>query len=243
MRTLPETRLAALILALLAVGLRAAEDDGGIRVRPVWWQGPATAVQLYAEDGDGKPRPVRVLPMCPLESFPATRDKGAVLLRRIEPDPTDPRSRERWEPYASAPIPAGSRDLLMLLLPAAKPGTCLVRMLPMDEDGLRWGGTRLVNFTTKRLVGQVDGKPFAVAAGDSATLPYVASRRSVVDVFLAADDAKGREMIFSSKGIFSPSKRTVLFILQRQGGEGYETRAIDEPNPDPRAGEDSEPGR
>lgn len=230
--------LLPLVIPLAAPApLRAAEDEAGIRVRPVWWQAPAQARQLYAEGKDGKPQPVRVLAMCPLESFATTPEKGAVLLRRIEPDPADPRSRERWEPYASAPLPAGSRDLLMLLLPSADGATCQARLLPMDEGALRWGGTRLVNFTSTRLVGQVDGKPFAAGAGESVILPYAATRRSVVDIVLAAETPRGRRIAFSSKGIFTPAKRTVLFILEKASRDGYETRAIEEPNPDPKVHE------
>lgn len=231
-----------LILLALAGLAPAGAAEGGIRVRPVWWQSPAQPLQLYAEGDDGKPHGVRVLQMCPLESFKADPAKGAVLLRRIEPDPADPKAKPRWTPFATAPVPAGSNDLLMLLLPSADGATCQVRVVPMDESNLRWGGTRLVNFTPDRLVGQVDGKAFAVASGDSAVLPFVASRRTVVDVLIATESQRGRELIFSSKGIFGPAKRTVLFVLRNAAG-GHETRAIEEPNPDPKAHEDSEPGR
>lgn len=247
-------RLVAL-LAILAADLSAANPAAGapgsmanpvisgIRVRAVWWQSPPQAIQLYVDGKGPKPQPVRVLPMCPLESFQASAEKGAVLLRRIEPDPKDPTSKERWEPYATAPLPGGSRDYLMILLPNPDGKTCLARLISMDESDLRWGGTRMVNFTSARLVGQVDGKSFAVASGDSTVLPFVAGRRSVVDIILAAESQKGRELVFSSKGIFTPTKRTMLFIVEKPGADGYETRAIDEPNPDPKAYEDSESGR
>lgn len=226
----------------LAAWAAAAEPEAGVRVRPVWWQSPTQAIQLYAEGSDGKPHPVRVLQMCPLESFRADPAKGAVLLRQAEPDPADPKAKPRWIPYAAAPVPAGSSDLLMLLQPSADGASCQARVLPMDDASLRWGGTLLVNFTPAGLVGRVDGKPFAVAAGAATALPFVAAKRSVVDVLIATEGPRGRELVFSSKGIFSPSKRTVLFILRNAAGR-HETRAIDEPNPDPKAYEDSEPGR
>jgi len=247
-------RLLAL-LALLATDLHAAPTPpgvpgaatnpvvSGIRVRAVWWQTPPQAIQLYVDGKGPKPHPVRILQMCPLESFEASAEKGAVLLRRIEPDPKDPTSKERWEPYVTAPLPGGSRDYLMILLPTPDGKTCLARLLPMDESDLRWGATRMVNFTSARLIGQIDGKSFAVPSGDSAVLPFVAGRRSVVDVILAAESQKGREIVFSSKGIFTPTKRTMLFIVEKPGADGYETRAIDEPNPDPKAYEDSQSGR
>ena len=67
-----------LLVALVATALPAAETAPpdapspaitGIRVRAVWWQSPSQALPLYAEGKDGKPHPVRVLPMCPLEAF------------------------------------------------------------------------------------------------------------------------------------------------------------------------------
>lgn len=248
----PFALLAALVVASLHAAVPSPGAPGataggaaisGIRVRAVWWQSPPQAIQLYADGKGPKPRPVRVLPMCPLEAFEASAEKGAVLLRRIEPDPADPASKERWEPYATAALPGGSRDYLMILLPNPDGKTCLTRLLPMDESDLRWGGTRMVNFTASRLVGQIDGKAFAVPSGDSAVLPFVAARRSVVDIILAAENQKGREIVFSSKGIFTPTKRTMLFIVEKPGKDGYETRAIDEPNPDPKAYEDSQSGR
>lgn len=235
------TRPLLLLIGVLAGALPAAET-AGVRIRPVWWQQPAQAPQLYAAGDDGQPRPVRVLAMCPLESIQADPAKGAQLLRRIEPDPADPKSKVRWVPFATAALPPDSRDLLMLLFPSADGAGCQTRLLAMDEDKLRWGGTRLVNFTPDRLVGLVDNKPFAIAAGDSAILPFVAARRAVVDVVIATENPRGRTLIFSSKGIFGPSKRTVLFVL-RNGSGGHETRAIEEPNPDPNAHEASESGR
>jgi hypothetical protein len=232
-----------LFVILLNVVVRGADDSIGVRIHPVWWQAPAQARQLYAEGKDGKPHPIRVLAMCPLESFVTTPLRGAVLLYRVEPDPADPKSKERWEPYVTAVLPSDSKDILMLLLPSANNTTCRSHLLPMDATALRWGGTRLVNFTSDPLAGQVDGKNFAVARGDSVILPFIATRRAVVDIILAADSKKGRKLVFSSKGIFTPTKRTILFIVEKPESGGYETRAIEEPNPDPKAYEDSESGR
>lgn len=245
----------ALLVAFVGASLTAAPATpafagnpsgaaiSGIRVRPVWWQSPPQAIQLYVDGKGPKPHPIRVLPMCPLEAFEGSAEKGAVLLRRIEPDPSDPTSKERWEPYVTAALPGGSRDYLMILLPTPDGKTCLTRLLSMDESDLRWGATRMVNFTSSRLFGQINGKAFAVPSGDSVVLPFVAARRSVVDIILAAENQKGRELVFSSKGIFTPAKRTMLFIVEKPEKDGYETRTIDEPNPDPKAYEDSQPGR
>lgn len=230
-----------LAVALIVSALHAAEE-ASVRIRPVWWQTPSATIQLYVDDTGGKPRPIRVLQMCPVETFGATSENGAMLLRRIEVDPADPKSKPRWEPYASAPIPPGSRDLLMLLLPAAGGKSAQARLVPMEEDTLRWGGTRLVNLTATRLVGQIADKPFSVAPSGSAVLPFVASRRSVVDIVLAADTSTGREIVFSSKGIFTPTKRTLLFIVNGTEKGRYETRAIEEPNPDPNVQDTSETG-
>ena len=41
------SRLPLLLLGLLAAALPAAET-AGVRIRPVWWQQPAQAPQLYA---------------------------------------------------------------------------------------------------------------------------------------------------------------------------------------------------
>jgi hypothetical protein len=232
-----------LALLALAAGMPSALAQSAAKVRPVWWSSPPSPIQLHVDDG-GKPRPIRVLPMCVLESFKADPAKGAVLLRREEPDPADPEGKPRWVPYASAPVPAGSGEALMILLPSADGKTGQARLVPTDAAGLPWGGTRLVNFTPDRLVGLVDGKRFAVEPGDSATLPYVAARRAVVDLLIGCESRGEQALVFSSKGIFTPAKRTILFILRNPQG-GHETRAIDEPNPDGSAepGEPAAPAR
>ena len=225
-------RLPLVLTALLAGSSAAALAQSAPRVRPVWWQSPAQPVQLHVEDGAGKPRPIRILPMCPLESFKADPTKGAVLLRREEPDPSDPAAKPRWTPYASAPVPSGTREVLMIVQPGGDPKSGQAMVVPMDADALPWGGTRLVNLTPGRLLGMVDGKRFAVEPGDSAVLPFVASKRAVVDVLIGAERQGKQELVFSSKGIFTPAKRTVLFVLRTPAG-AHETRAIEEPNPEP----------
>lgn len=227
MRLLPLLGLAALL-----AGPVAAPAQSAPKVRPVWWQAPAQPIQLYAEGAGGKPQPIRVLPMCLLESFKADPVKGAVLLRREEPDPADPAAKPGWVPYVTTPVPSGSGEVLMVLQPAADGKTGQARVIPMDSAGLPWGGTRLVNFTPDRLVGLVDNKRFAVEPGESAVLPFVASKRSVVDVLIGREGRGEQALVFSSKGIFTPDKRTILFILRNASG-GHETRAIEEPNPNP----------
>jgi hypothetical protein len=234
-------KIPLLLIILLKASLSGAESSSSVHVKPVWWQAPAQPKQLYAEGKDGKPSPVRILPMCILDSFEVTNDKEIILLERIEPDPADKAAKATWKPYASAPMPAGSHDLLLLLLPSNDGLSCQTRLMPIEESSLRWGGTCFTNFTRERLVGQIAGKPFAAAPGESITLPFVATRRSVVEVILAADSRTGRKIVFSSKGIFSPTKRTLLFIINGREPETYETRAIEEPNPDPKAYEESEP--
>ncbi len=219
-------------LALLAAGNAAAQSAP--KVRPIWWQSPAQPIPLFAEGVGGKPQPIRVLPMCVLESFKADPVKGAVLLRREEPDPADPAGKPRWVPFVTAPVPSGAGEVLMVLQPAADGKTGLAKVVPMDAEGLPWGGTRLVNFTPDRLIGLVDGKRFAVEPGDSAVLPFVASKRSVVDVLIGRESRGEQALVFSSKGIFTPAKRTILFVLRTPSGS-HETRSIEEPNPDPTA--------
>lgn len=229
-----------LLLILLSSALHGAEAAAGIKVKPVWWRAPSQTKQLYVEGKDGKPAPVRILSMCILDSFEATSDKEVILLDRIEPVPGDKTSKVSWKTYASAALPAGSHEWLMLLLPSTDGLSCQTRMMSLDESSLKWGGTRFTNFTNEQLVGQIAGKPFSVTPGESITLPFVATRRSVVEVILAADSKAGRTIVFSSKGIFSPTKRTLLFIINGREPGTYETRAIEQPNPDPKAYEEDE---
>ena len=229
-----------LLLILLSSALHGAEAAGGIKVKPVWWRAPSQTKQLYVEGKDGKPAPVRILSMCILDSFEATSDKEVILLDRIEPVLGDKTSKVSWKTYASAALPAGSHEWLMLLLPSTDGLSCQTRMMSLDESSLKWGGTRFTNFTNEQLVGQIAGKPFSATPGESITLPFVATRRSVVEVILAADSKAGRSIVFSSKGIFSPTKRTLLFIINGREPGTYETRAIEQPNPDPKAYEEDE---
>lgn len=227
-------RLPALALLVAIGGVSPLEAQSAAKVRPVWWQSPQKAMELHVDDAGSKPRPIRVLQMCLLESFKADPVKGAVLLRREEPDPADPAGKPRWVPFVTAPVPSGADEVLMVLQPAPDGLTGQARMVPMDSARLPWGGTRLVNFTPDRLIGLIDGKRFAVEPGDSAVLPFVATQRSVVDVLIGREGRGEQALVFSSKGIFTPAKRTILFILRNAAGD-HETRAIEEPNPDPSA--------
>jgi len=220
-----------LALLALAANPAVALAQSAAKVRPVWWSSPTIPIQLHVDDG-GKPRPIRILPMCMLESFKAEATKGAVLLQREEPDPADPAGKPRWVPYVSAPVPSGSDEVLMVLQPALDGRSAQARIIPMDSKGLPWGGTRLVNFTPDRLVGAVDGKRFSVEPGESGILPFVASKRSVVDVLIGRENRGQQALVFSSRGIFTPDKRTILFVLRNAQG-AHETRAIEEPNPNP----------
>lgn len=227
-------RPAARLLALLALVGAAPTASAAPKVRPVWWQSPAQPTPLFVEGTGGKPQPIRILPMCILESFKADPVKGAVLLRRQEPDPADPAGKPTWVPFVTVPVPSGSEEVLMLVQAAPDGLTGQARLFAMDSAGLPWGGTRLVNFTPDRLVGAVDGRRFAIEPGDSGVLPFVAAKRSVVDVLIGRESRGEQALIFSSKGIFTPAKRTILFIVRAPSG-AYETRAIEEPNPDPSA--------
>jgi hypothetical protein len=222
------------LLGLAALAAGTATAQSAPKVRPIWWQSPAQPIPLYAEGVGGKPQPIRVLPMCVLESFKADPVKGAVLLRREEPDPADPAGKPRWVPFVTTPVPAGAGEILMVLQAGADGKTGQARVVPMDAESLPWGGTRLINFTPDRLIGLVDGKRFAVEPGDSAVLPFVAAKRSVVDVLIGRESRGEQALVFSSKGIFTPAKRTLLFVLRTPSGS-HETRAIEEPNPDPTA--------
>jgi len=191
-------RTAILLSVLgLALGITHAQAQSAAIIRPVWWQSPATPTQLYIEGASNKPQPIRVLSMCMLESFKADPVKGAVLLRREEADPADPTSKAKWMPFVTVPTPSGSKDLLMLLQPAADGKTGQARLVPMEADRLPWGSTRLVNFTPDTLVGLVDGKRFSVSPSDSAVLPFVASKRAVVDVMIAQESRGEQKLIFS----------------------------------------------
>lgn len=223
-----------ILLSILGFALvtTPAQAQSAATIRPVWWQSPATPTQLFVEGAGGKHQTIRVLSMCVLESFKADPVKGAVLFRREEPDPADPTSKAKWVPFVTVPTPPGSKDLLMLLQPAADGKTGQARLIPMESDRLPWGSTRLVNFTPDTLVGVVDGKRFSVNTNESTVLPFVANKRAVVDVMIARESRGEQKMIFSSKGIFTSDKRTVLFILLTPSGS-YETRSIEELNPNP----------
>ncbi len=223
-----------ILLSVLGSALTAslAQAQSAATIRPVWWQSPATPTQLYVEGPSDKPQPIRVLSMCMLESFKADPVKGAVLLRREEADPADPTSKAKWIPYVTVPTPSGSKDLLMLLQPGADGKTGQARLVPLEADRLPWGSTRLVNFTPDTLIGLVDGKRFSVSPSESTVLPFVANKRAVVDMMIARESRGEQKLIFSSKGIFTPDKRTILFILRTPSGS-YETRSIEEPNPNP----------
>lgn len=165
-------RLAALLL--FAAASRAAE------VVPMWWTDPSPAPELGVASGKEKVRPVRLLKLCPLETFRAAPGSEWELLRKSPP--AEPGQPPSWTSYVRVAIPEGADRLGVLIVPGAKPQALTFEL---GDRAHPWGTTRLVNLTPETVEGWIGKRKLRIAPGAHAT-SEPAKERKTEEIVLAA---------------------------------------------------------
>lgn len=197
-------------------------------VFPMWWTEPsAPAPELAVHDGAGKPRAIRILRLCPLETTKGRGGETWTLLRK-EP-PAEPGLPPAWKPYVQAAIPEGAERVAMLLVPSSPPQALAVEI---SDRSHAWGSVRFVNLTGGPIQGWVGKRPFSLPPGGQVASETASERRTEEVVMMAPVPGGQPRVLMSSRAILDPTRRSVIFVAKLADGS-VETRALEESrNPD-----------
>lgn len=208
--------------ALLLAPLLAAACPGA-DVLPMWWSDPPSpAPELAAADGAGKPRPIRLLALCPLETAKGVPGEPWKLLRKEAP--TNPDQPPGWIPYVEVSLPADARKVAVLVVPSSPPRAMAIEL---SDQGHPWGSVRLVNLTGGPVQGWVGRRRLSLAPGGQASSEAASGRRTEELVLLAPAEGGQPRILLSSRVILDPGRRSLVFVARLPDGR-VETRALDE---------------
>lgn len=195
----------------------------GAEILPMWWTDPpAPAPELAVADGADKPRPIRLLTLCPLESSRGKPGETWTLLRRQAP--TEAGKPATWAPYVQLTVPEGAARLGVLVVPSQPPRAMAI---DLAEQAHPWGSAQLVNLTGSPLRGWVGRRKLSLPPGGRASSEAARERRTDELVLLADAPGAAPRILLSSRVILDPGRRSVVFVARRPDGS-TETRAIDE---------------
>lgn len=192
-------------------------------VVPMWWSDPAPpAPELGIADGKEKVRPVRLLQLCPLETFRASAGSEWELLRKIPA--TEPGKSATWVSYVKVLIPEGADRLGILVVPGDRP-----QAMPFElgEKAHPWGTTRIVNLTAETVEGWIGKRRFKMLPGGETISDPAKERKTEELVLAAARPGAQPRLLLSSRAILEPEKRSLVFLILRSDGSP-DTRAIEE---------------
>lgn len=207
----------------LIAALLISASCPAVEVLPMWWTEPtAPTPELGFDDGAGKPKPIRILRLCPLETTKGRPGEPWTLLRK-EP-PAEPGQPPAWRPYVQAPLPEGAQRVAMLLVPSSPPQALAVEI---SERSHPWGSVRFVNLTGGPIQGWIGKRPFNLAAGGQVASEAVTERRTEEVVMLAPVPGGQPRVLMSSRAILDPTRRSVIFVAKLANGT-VETRALEE---------------
>lgn len=206
-------------LALLTLAATCPSAE----ILPMWWSDPpAPSPELAVADGTDKPRPIRLLTLCPLESDRGKPGQTWTLLRK-QPA-TEPGNPPTWAPYVQLTIPEGAARLGVLVVPSQPPQ---VMAVDLAEQTHPWGSAQLVNLTGGAIQGWVGKRKLDLPPGGRASSEAARERRTDEFVLLAPVQGGAPRVLLSSRIILDPRRRSVVFLARRANGS-VETRAIEE---------------
>ncbi len=209
-------------LVLLAAALLAAACPA-VDVLPMWWTEPAApGPELAFDDGSGKPKPLRILRLCPLETTRGRAGEVWTLLRK-EPPP-EPGLPPTWKPYVQARLPEGAEKLALLLVPSNPPQALTVEI---SERTHAWGSARFVNLTGGPVQGWIGKRPFTLAPGGQVASEAASERRTEEVVMMAPVPGGQPRVLLSSRVILDPTRRSLIFVAKLADGS-VETRALED---------------
>ncbi len=206
-------------IALLLIAATCPAAD----VFPMWWNDPATpAPELAFDDGAGKPKPIRILRLCPLETTKGRAGEVWTLLQKVPA--TEPGLPPTWKPYVQTKLAENAERVALLLVPSSPPQAMAVEI---SERSHPWGSVRFVNLTGGPIQGWIGKSTFNLVAGGQVASPVVSERRTEEVVMMAPVPGAQPRVLMSSRVILDPTRRSVIFVAKLANGT-VETRAIEE---------------
>jgi hypothetical protein len=195
----------------------------GAEIMPMWWSDPPSpAPGLAVDEGEAKPRPVRLLRLCPLERLRGKAGEPWTLLRQRPAE--EPGQPPTWVPYVSVRLPEKAGRVAVLVVPTEPPQALAV---DLSESGHRWGTVRLVNLTGAAVEGWIGRRRLRLPPGGQAASEAATERRTEELVLFAVPDGAERSLLLSSRAILDPRRRSVVFLARLADGR-LETRALEE---------------
>jgi hypothetical protein len=153
---------------------------------------------------------------------------------KAKPEPAKKEKAEEWEAFATVALPE-SGDVGVLLLMAPN-GTCAGRAFDYEAGRFPYGSIRVVNLSASTLAGEIDTKPFKLAAGAADLLPIVFRERTTSHIKLAALlPGNDVEPILGTKIAGRPNRRALVFVMQTGVSDDkrplFESRSIESVEP------------
>lgn len=140
------------------------------------------------------------------------------------------------EPFATAILPSGKREMLLLFVPLAadqRKGELEYRLLPFDDsmDTLPWGSYRFINFTNRNLVAYAGSKTQRLELKSnraSETISPGGSKRNLQWLIYDSPQTDGKP-IFSAQWLHRPNYRSLIFVTESKNQRGaINVKSIDE---------------
>ncbi len=132
---------------------------------------------------------------------------------KAKPDPAKKEKADDWEPFATVALPeSGDVGVLLLMGPN---GACTGRAFDYEAGRFPYGSIRVVNLSAMTLAGEIDAKPFRLAAGAADLLPVVFRERTTSHIKLSALlPGNDVEPILGTKIAGRPNRRSLVFVMQ-----------------------------
>ncbi len=162
-----------------------------------------------------------------IEFFKTEPPAGAVF---------DTEGNRQPAPFASATLPSGKREILLLFVPLPpdqREDGLEYRLLPFDDsmDTLPWGSYRFINFTGRNLLafaGSKNQRHELRSNRASATISPGGSKRNLQWLIYDNPGTEGKP-VFSAQWLHRPNYRSLIFITESTNQRGaINVKSIDE---------------
>lgn len=253
------------LLLFAALCLTAAPEPPPERkctLRLAWWSNPADRIELAVVQGKAivpvvalemnldlakeysgsalltivrkKGEAQKVAPFDPEKLYAQATATPPPSDAKAKPEPTKKEKADEWEPFTTVALPE-SGDVGVLLLMAPN-GTCAGRAFDYEAGRFPYGSIRVVNLSATTLAGEIDAKPFKVAAGAADLLPVIFRDRTTSHIKLSALlPGNDVEPILGTKIAGRPNRRSLVFVMQTGVSDNhrplFESRSIESLEP------------
>jgi hypothetical protein len=251
-----------LLAAICATAAPEPPPERKCTLRLAWWANPSERIELAVVQGKSivpvvalemnldltkeysgpaqltivrkKGEAQKVLPFDPEKLYAQPAAAPPKPDAKAKPEPTKKEKADEWEPFTIVALPeSGDVGVLLLMSPDGK---CAGRAFDYEAGRFPYGSIRVVNLSASTLAGEIDTKPFKVAAGAADLLPIVFRERTTSHIKLAALLAGNDvEPILGTKIAGRPNRRSLVFVMQTGVSDNkrplFESRSIENVEP------------